>query len=81
MLELDNRQTCFTNEQVNESKEKYRLKNQPYGAILCTKPVRRLEVKQFFLLELFLSKNITYNCKNLFIVRYFHSEMTTETWF
>jgi len=44
LLELDNGLTCFTNEQANQNKDKYLLNNQPYGAILCKKSVRRLEV-------------------------------------
>lgn len=45
LLELDNKLTCFRESQVNEPKSKYQFKMTPYGAILCIKPVRRLEVK------------------------------------
>lgn len=45
LLELDNKQTCVKDTQLNEPKDKYLYRNSPYGAILCTKSVRRLEVK------------------------------------
>lgn len=47
LLNLDNNTTCFMNDQLNQSKQNYRLYNQPYGAILCKKSVRRLEIWSF----------------------------------
>ncbi len=45
LLKLDNEKTCFREEQINKSKDNYRFNGKPYGAIFCTKSVRRLEVR------------------------------------
>ena len=44
LLDIDNKKTCVKDSEINEPEDKYLYKNSPAGAILCTKPVRRLEV-------------------------------------
>ncbi len=44
LLKLDNGQTCFTNDQANERRDKF---ENPAEAILCKKSARRLEVSKF----------------------------------
>ena len=64
LLNLDNGLTCVRDEKLNKSKNDFQLMGKPYGAIFCTKSVRRLEVSNDFK----FNNNFKYNHHFIIIV-------------